>query len=133
MGLLLVSARYYDPQVGWFISRDTELDQQPYAYCDGDPVNKLDPSGHWVLNITGPCVSIGLGFIHLDINVGISVQGPGLGAKNWGFEGYGSGGFGFGGIGFRASPYIGGPGFGRGNLNDFDHAEVASNATLSFQ
>jgi hypothetical protein len=29
-----------------FISRDTYLDQLPYGYCDGDPVNAVDPSGH---------------------------------------------------------------------------------------
>ena len=45
-GLTLVGCRYYDAQVGRFISRDTYLDQKPYAYCDGDPVNATDPSGH---------------------------------------------------------------------------------------
>ena len=45
-GLTLVGCRFYDAQVGRFISRDTYLDQAPYAYCDGDPVNRLDPSGH---------------------------------------------------------------------------------------
>src|SRR5205823_3120694 len=46
-GLVHVGARYYDPQVGRFITRDTELDQRPYLYCEHDPVNCLDPSGHW--------------------------------------------------------------------------------------
>ena len=45
-GLTLVGCRFYDAQVGRFISRDTYLDQKPYAYCDGDPVNATDPSGH---------------------------------------------------------------------------------------
>jgi RHS repeat-associated protein len=45
-GLMLVGARYYDAQVGIFISRDTYLDQLPYGYCNGDPVNAVDPSGH---------------------------------------------------------------------------------------
>jgi len=44
---MLVGARYYDAQVGRFISRDTYLDQPPYLYCDHDPVNAVDPSGHW--------------------------------------------------------------------------------------
>ena len=43
---MLVGARYYDAQVGRFISRDTYLDQNPYLYCDHDPVNAVDPSGH---------------------------------------------------------------------------------------
>jgi len=47
--LTLVGCRFYDAQVGQFITRDTYLDQKPYAYCDGDPVNRLDPNGHsWV-------------------------------------------------------------------------------------
>ena len=45
-GLTLVGCRFYDAQVGRFITRDTYLDQAPYAYCDGDPVNATDPSGH---------------------------------------------------------------------------------------
>jgi RHS repeat-associated protein len=45
-GLTLVGARYYDAQTGSFISRDTDLDEDPYVYCDGDPVNAVDPDGH---------------------------------------------------------------------------------------
>ena len=45
-GLSHVGARYYDAQVGWFITRDTHLDQHPYLYCEHDPVNNLDPTGH---------------------------------------------------------------------------------------
>ena len=45
-GLTHVGARYYDAQVGRFTSRDTYLDQKPYTYCEGDPVNKVDPTGH---------------------------------------------------------------------------------------
>jgi len=41
-----VGARYYDPELGVFLTRDTELGQKPYAYCDGDPVNRVDPTGH---------------------------------------------------------------------------------------
>jgi len=41
-----VGARYYDAEWGRFITRDTDLSQSPYAYCDGDPVNCTDPSGH---------------------------------------------------------------------------------------
>jgi len=45
-GLVHVGARYYDAQVGRFITRDTLLDQKPYLYCEHDPVNGLDPHGH---------------------------------------------------------------------------------------
>ena len=44
--LMKVGARYYDAQMGRFITRDTDLSQPAYAYCDGDPVNLDDPSGH---------------------------------------------------------------------------------------
>jgi RHS repeat-associated protein len=45
-GLALVGARYYDYQVGRFVTRDTYLDQHPYLYCEHDPVNAVDPTGH---------------------------------------------------------------------------------------
>ena len=48
-GLLQAGARYYDPQVGRFITRDTHLNQRPYIYCNGDPVNRSDPNGHATL------------------------------------------------------------------------------------
>ena len=38
-----VGARYYDPTLGCFLTRDTDLDEKPFAYCDGDPVNFIDP------------------------------------------------------------------------------------------
>jgi RHS repeat-associated protein len=45
-GLMHVGARYYDAQVGRFITRDTYLSQHPYVYCNADPVNAVDPAGH---------------------------------------------------------------------------------------
>jgi RHS repeat-associated protein len=44
--VFLVGARYYDPQIGRFLTRDTYLDQKPYLYCNHDPINVTDPSGH---------------------------------------------------------------------------------------
>lgn len=46
-GLMHVGARYYDAQVGRFITRDTFLNQKPYLYCEHDPVNMVDPTGHF--------------------------------------------------------------------------------------
>ncbi len=64
-GLTLVGCRFYDAQVGRFITRDTYLDQAPYAYCDGDPVNATDPSGHIgiVSGTVGAGVTIGVTFL----------------------------------------------------------------------
>jgi RHS repeat-associated protein len=45
-GLMHVGARYYDAQVGRFVTRDTVLSEHPYVYCNHDPVNAVDPSGH---------------------------------------------------------------------------------------
>ena len=47
-------ARYYEPSVGRFITRDTytgesdePLSLHLYTYCENDGVNMVDPSGHW--------------------------------------------------------------------------------------
>lgn len=47
-------ARYYEPSVGRFITRDTytgesdePLSLHLYTYCENDGVNAWDPSGHW--------------------------------------------------------------------------------------
>ena len=52
-GLLYLNARFYDPQTGRFISRDTYRGEQNdpktwhlYLYCANNPVNYVDPSGH---------------------------------------------------------------------------------------
>jgi RHS repeat-associated protein len=41
------NARYYDPELGRFYSRDPmgSAATSPYAYCGNDPVNFIDPSG----------------------------------------------------------------------------------------
>ncbi len=52
-GLYNYNARLYDPAAGLFISADTIIPNpvsphtwNRYAYCHGDPVNLIDPSGH---------------------------------------------------------------------------------------
>ena len=47
-GLYYMRARYYDPTVERFISEDPiglVGGINPYAYADGEPVNRADPSG----------------------------------------------------------------------------------------
>jgi RHS repeat-associated protein len=48
-GLIYLINRYYDPQVGQFISVDPAIAQtlQPYLYAAGDPVLRTDPTGLW--------------------------------------------------------------------------------------
>lgn len=53
-GLMYLHARYYDPEIGRFVSADTldpilsGVGTNRYAYADNDPVNKSDPNGHYV-------------------------------------------------------------------------------------
>jgi RHS repeat-associated protein len=53
LGLMHVGARYYDPDVGRFITRDPVLSEHPYVYCGADPVNGLDPDGLCCLRQAG--------------------------------------------------------------------------------
>lgn len=48
-----VGARYYDPLAGRFVQADTWLGEigrpqslNRYNYCEGDPINGVDPTGH---------------------------------------------------------------------------------------
>jgi RHS repeat-associated protein len=83
-GLVKVGCRYYDPATGSFVSRDTELDQAPYVYCDGDPVNAVDPSGYFDTNsfenglIVGVLVGVAL-VAAPEVGI-IVIIGAGLGA-----------------------------------------------------
>ena len=52
-GLHHVGARYYDAQVGRFVTRDTLLSGHPYLYCEHDPINGADPSGHLAVDVNG--------------------------------------------------------------------------------
>ncbi|MFZ5974999.1 MAG: DNRLRE domain-containing protein [Bacillota bacterium] len=50
-GLYYMNARYYEPDTGRFISEDSyrgggEAFWHLYMYCDGDPINCFDPTGH---------------------------------------------------------------------------------------
>ncbi|HEX9060576.1 MAG TPA: RHS repeat-associated core domain-containing protein [Clostridia bacterium] len=52
-GTIYLRARYYNPAVGRFITEDSYLgkDNDPlslnlYTYCENDPINSIDPSGH---------------------------------------------------------------------------------------
>ena len=45
-GYVYLRARYYDPNLGRFISEDSAKDGYNwYVYCGNDPVNRVDPSG----------------------------------------------------------------------------------------
>ncbi|MFE1735244.1 RHS repeat-associated core domain-containing protein [Streptomyces bacillaris] len=45
-GLYHFAARYYDPDIGRFTTPDPSgQEKNPYLYAEGDPVNRIDPSG----------------------------------------------------------------------------------------
>ena len=57
-GLYYLNARYYDPENGRFLTEDTyrgELNEPDtlhlYAYCNNNPINYVDPSGHFVFSV----------------------------------------------------------------------------------
>jgi len=64
-GLQYLRARYLDTSVGGFISQDTylgellkPLTQNQYIYTVNDPMNHIDPSGHWgVFKSVGSAIS----------------------------------------------------------------------------
>ena len=72
-GLYYLNARYYNPEMGRFISRDTYegKNEEPsslhlYLYCANDPVNYVDPSGH---------DAIALGASYYAVTAGVAAVG----------------------------------------------------------
>ena len=58
-GLLYMNARYYNPATARFLSQDTYTGsafdpwtQHLYAYCNNNPVNMIDPTGHVAVYMT---------------------------------------------------------------------------------
>jgi RHS repeat-associated protein len=101
-GLYFYGARYYDPQLGRFISADTIV-QAPYdpqslnryAYCRNNPLKYVDPTGHlwwWVIPaIIGAIIGGVSAGIQSDWNLKASLVGMGIGAFS-GVVGFGAAG-----------------------------------------
>lgn len=74
-GLYYCNARYYSPKWRRFISPDdtTYLDPESvnglnlYCYCNNDPINYCDPSGHWVETVFD-LFSLGASVVEVVIN-----------------------------------------------------------------
>ncbi|MEG8274870.1 RHS repeat-associated core domain-containing protein [Streptomyces sp. AHA2] len=53
-GLYHLGARYYDPQIGRFTQPDPSgQERNPYLYAEGDPLNRIDPTGTVAAEIGG--------------------------------------------------------------------------------
>ena len=90
-GLYYLNARYYNPQWRRFISPDSTdyLDPETpnglnlYCYCNNDPVNYADPSGHFAISLVaglviGGLVTWGLSELfgeHLVTGAGLAITG----------------------------------------------------------
>ena len=108
-GVLLVSSRYYDPEVGRWITPEPNV----YAYCANNPVNNLDPTGEFLIS-TAVLIGIGIGALtggvaggaygynkavksnvpkgqHWKYVVGYGLGGAVIGGVIGGFVGYGVG------------------------------------------
>ena len=67
-GLYFLQTRYYDPEVGRFLNRDSVQYADPetinglnlYAYCLNNPVEYVDPNGNFILSAFLICVGVGV-------------------------------------------------------------------------
>ena len=67
--LYYLNARYYSPEFRRFISPDNTAYLDPesvnglnlYCYCNNDPVNYCDPSGHFIISLTSILIAAGIG------------------------------------------------------------------------
>lgn len=66
-GLYYLNARYYNPEWCRFVSSDSTEYINPdkvnginlYVYCNNDPINKYDPTGHFVISTFLICLGAG--------------------------------------------------------------------------
>ena len=88
-GLYYLNARYYDPEIGRFISPDSidYLDPESinglniYIYCGNNPVMNIDPSGHFAFILLFAAAFIGFG---LSFSISVLTQAAfNNGHVNW--------------------------------------------------
>jgi RHS repeat-associated protein len=92
-GLLFLHARYYDPEIGRFLSPDTEtpgdliIGLNRFAYANNDPINYTDPTGHvpWskilkpvAVGIVGPLITLAPRDVGKTVATGIGSVGGSL-------------------------------------------------------
>ncbi len=86
-GLYYLQTRYYDPEIGRFISQDSIDYADPetinglnlYAYCNNDPVNKVDPTGTWSWKKFWAAVVFSLSVVAVVVGAALVILGVGAG------------------------------------------------------
>ena len=92
-GFYHLRARDYDPKIGRFVSRDrfegirnNPLTLNPYLYANADPVNGVDPSGHFGLGGMMAAMDIRSTLSNIQIDFGMNlfdgIMDPNSVAKN---------------------------------------------------
>ena len=84
-GLYFLQTRYYDPEVGRFLNRDSVSYAAPekidglnlYAYCLNNPVEYVDPTGHIVISflLAGALVGFAVSFASSAVSQAITNNG----------------------------------------------------------
>ena len=93
-GLYYVSSRYYDPEIGRFISPDTTdiltatpnalTDKNLYAYCDNNPIMREDKGGQFWNLVIGAVIGAVVGVVGQVISdVVTSIANNELTFSNW--------------------------------------------------
>ena len=92
-GLYYLQSRYYDPETGRFINADdvnyigvsgTQIGYNPFAYCENEPVNRMDPFGLWAYDVhSGYPYKMKKGKVIFEAN---QIKGENYGTYNWAIE-----------------------------------------------
>ena len=81
-GLTYMNARYYNPATGSFASQDTYYGeayspwtQHLYSYTGGNPVNYIDPTGHFVVTLAAATAAVAyVAIVALVFTAGIVIK-----------------------------------------------------------
>jgi RHS repeat-associated protein len=78
-GLIYLRARYYDPATAQFLTVDPMVDdtRAAYAYAEGDPLNRTDPTGLWTLRGALSTGLAGVSTVTGMLAIGLAVTGGG--------------------------------------------------------
>ena len=76
--LYYLQSRYYNPEIGRFISKDNSgyhdasnpIDSNLYAYVNNNPVNNTDANGHFINTILGGLFGAGYGWLSAKLTGG---------------------------------------------------------------